>query len=178
MRSIKVWDPVVRLFHWGTALLFFANMFVLDDESAAHRYAGYVLFALVLIRLIWGLIGTRHARFSAFWPSRSDIKRHLMALLGGKSERHLSHNPLGALMVYNLLAALVMICLSGIMMETDAFWGVDWVEELHEALANYALLCVGLHIAGVLFEMHKSKINLVKAMLTGSKEIPDRHVSS
>ena len=71
-----------------------------------------------------------------------------------------------------------MICLSGIMMETDAFWGVDWVEELHEALANYALLCVGLHIAGVLFEMHKSKINLVKAMLTGSKEIPDRHVSS
>ncbi len=173
MRSIKVWDPVVRLFHWATALLFFANMFLLDDESAAHRYAGYAVFALVLIRLAWGLIGTRHARFSAFWPRGADIRRHLKGLITGNPEHYVSHNPLGALMVYNLLAVLVLICVTGIMMETDAFWGVDWVESLHETLANYALVCVGLHIAGVLFEMHRSKVNLLKAMLTGRKELPD-----
>lgn len=173
MRSIKVWDPVVRVFHWGTALLFFANFAVFEDDSPAHRYAGYVLFTLVLVRLTWGLVGTRHARFSAFRPSLSDIKAHLKALLTGAPEEHLSHNPLGAVMVYNLLATLVLISVTGIMMRSDAFWGIDWVEELHEFLANYALVCVGLHIAGVMFETRRSKVNLIKAMVTGRKEIPD-----
>lgn len=173
MRSVKVWDPFVRFFHWATALLFLANFTLLDDDSPAHRYAGYVLFALVLIRLLWGLIGTKHARFSAFWPSPSAIKAHFSELFKGQSAPHLSHNPLGALMVYNLLATLVLISITGIMMGSDAFWGVDWVEELHEGLANYALACVGLHVAGVLLETRRSKINLVKAMVTGRKDIPD-----
>ncbi|MDP6952767.1 MAG: cytochrome b/b6 domain-containing protein, partial [Alphaproteobacteria bacterium] len=139
---------------------------------------GYALFALVLMRLAWGLVGGKHARFSAFWPRAVDIKRHLAALMRGEPDVHVSHNPLGAVMVFNLLTTLVLISLTGIMMETDAFWGVEWVEELHEVLANYALACVGLHIAGVLYEMHRSKINLVKAMLTGRKEIPDQHGNS
>lgn len=173
MHTIRVWDPVVRLFHWGTALLFFANMFVIDDDSALHNYAGYALFGLVLIRLVWGVIGTEHARFSAFWPGVSDVKRHVRSLVTGVPEQHLSHNPLGALMVFNLLATLVLICVTGIMMTTDMFWGIEWVETVHEALANYALVCVGLHVIGVLFEMHRSKVNIVKAMVTGRKEMPE-----
>lgn len=173
MRSIKVWDPFVRVFHWGTALLFLANFAIFEDDGAAHRYAGYLLFALVLLRLVWGLVGSEHARFSAFWPSLSEIKAHLKALVTGAPEEHLSHNPLGAVMVYNLLASLVLISVTGIMMRSDAFWGVDWVEELHEILANYTLLCVGLHVAGVLFETRRSKVNLIKAMVTGRKDIPD-----
>jgi cytochrome b len=172
IRSVKVWDPGVRLFHWGTALLFFANLTIFEDDSPAHIYAGYVLFALVLIRLLWGLIGTKYARFSAFRPSLSEIRAHLKGLLSGQRELHVSHNPLGALMVYNLLVTLVLISITGIMMTTDAFWGVDWVEELHELLANYALFCVGLHIAGVLLETKRSEVNLIKAMVTGRKEIP------
>ena len=77
MRSIKVWDPVVRSFHWGTALLFVANFTIFEDDSPAHRYAGYLLFGLVLVRLLWGLVGTKYARFSAFWPRPSEIKAHL-----------------------------------------------------------------------------------------------------
>ncbi len=173
MWSIKVWDPVVRCFHWGTALLFLANFAVLDDDSPAHRYAGYALFALVLIRLVWGVIGTKHARFSAFWPLFSEIKAHFVELFGGRPRLYLSHNPLGAVMVYNLLATLVLISVTGIMMVSDTFWGVDWVEGLHEFFANYALVCVGLHIVGVLVETKRSKINLVRAMVTGQKEIPD-----
>lgn len=172
MRTIKVWDPVVRFFHWGTALLFFANMFMIDDESALHNYAGYTLFALVLVRLVWGVVGTEYARFSTFWPRMSDVKQHLKSLVSGAPEQHLSHNPLGALMVFNLLATLVLICVTGIMMTTDMYWGVEWVETAHEILANYALACVGLHIVGVLIEMHRSKVNIVKAMVTGRKEMP------
>lgn len=173
MRSVKVWDPLVRFFHWATALLFLANFTLFEDDSRAHRYAGYLLFALVLVRLLWGLIGTRHARFKAFWPTPSAVRAHLAELLEGRSAPHLSHNPLGALMVINLLATLVLISVTGIMMGTDAFWGVDWVEELHELLADYALVCVGFHVAGVLVETRRSKINLVWAMVTGRKEIPD-----
>ena len=173
MHSVKVWDPLVRVFHWGTALLFLANFAVFEDESAAHRYAGYLLFGLVLIRLLWGLVGSKHARFGAFWPRPSEIKAHLVGLFAGGSKPHLSHNPLGALMVYNLLGALVLISVTGIMMESDAFWGVDWVEVSHEFLANYALACVGLHVFGVLFESRRSGINLVKAMVTGRKNVPE-----
>ena len=70
MKTIKVWDPMVRIFHWTVALLFVANMTVLDEDSLAHIYAGYAMFGIVLVRLIWGVIGTKHARFSAFWPKR------------------------------------------------------------------------------------------------------------
>lgn len=173
MRSVKVWDPIVRIFHWGTALLFLVNFTVFEDDSPAHRYAGYVLFALVLVRLLWGLIGTKHARFSAFWPRPSEIKAHINEIFDDGPKPHISHNPLGALMVYNLLATLVLISITGIMLGMDAFWGVAWVEVLHELLSNYALVCVGLHVVGVLLETKRSKINLVKAMVTGRKEFPE-----
>lgn len=171
MQSIKVWDPFVRLFHWGTALLFLANFAILDEDGAVHRYAGYVLLALVLTRLVWGLIGSKHARFAAFWPSFADIKGHILELLSGRVTPHLSHNPLGALMVYNLLSTLLLICVTGIMLRMDQFWGMAWLEELHEFLSNYALVCVGFHVAGVLFESRRSKVNLVKAMVSGRKDI-------
>jgi cytochrome b len=174
MRSIKVWDPVVRIFHWGTALLFLANLMLLEGDSPAHHYAGYLLLTLVLVRLLWGLVGSKYARFSAFWPRPSEIMAHMRALFTGRAEPHLSHNPLGALMVYNLLATLIMIGVTGIMMESDAFWGIAWVKELHEILAYYALVCVGLHVAGVLVETKRSRINLVKAMITGRKMVPDQ----
>lgn len=173
MRSVKVWDPLVRIFHWGTALLFIANFAVLEEDGAPHRYAGYLLFALVIVRLLWGVAGSEYARFNAFWPSLSEIKAHLFGVFKKETETHLSHNPLGAVMVYNMLATLVLISATGIMMGTDRFWGVAWVEEWHEILVEYAFVCVGIHIAGVLFETKRSKINLVKAMVTGRKEIPE-----
>ncbi|MDT8342846.1 MAG: cytochrome b/b6 domain-containing protein [Thermohalobaculum sp.] len=168
----RVWDPLVRLVHWSVVVLFFANVALLDEEGAAHRWAGYALLGLVAVRLAWGVIGTRHARFAAFPPSLGAARRHLGAMLRGKRDVHLSHNPLGALMVYNLLATMIAIGATGWLMTTTAFWGVDWVEEAHEALVNWALISVGLHVAGVLLEQWRSHVPLVRAMITGVKEIP------
>ncbi len=156
----------------GTALLFLGNFILLDGEDKLHAYAGYAVLTLVLLRLVWGLVGSRHARFSAFRPSLMEAKAHLTGLFTGRTEIHLSHNPLGALMVYSLLAALLLVCASGLMLESDAFWGVAWVEEFHEIVADYALVCVSLHVAGVILETRRSGVNLVMAMLTGRKEIP------
>lgn len=174
MRSVKVWDGFVRLFHWGTALLFFANVTLLEGEDKLHAYVGYVLFGLVLLRLVWGLVGSRYARFSAFWPRPAAVVAHVKGLFTGETETHLSHNPLGALMVFNLLAVLLLIGITGLMLESDTFWGVAWVEEAHEIVTDYGLICVALHIAGVIFETRRSKVNLVMAMFNGRKEFPEQ----
>ena len=172
MQNIRVWDILVRLTHWSVAALVIGELTVIDEDWAIHRWAGYVVLGLVAMRLVWGLIGTRHARFSAFPPSIAGARGHLGALLRGERDTHLSHNPLGALMAYNLWASLILICVTGIMMGTDAFWGVDWVEETHEIVANWVMISVLLHVAGVAFETRYSKINLVRAMITGTKEVP------
>ena len=172
MHRIPVWDIFVRISHWTVALLVIGELTVIDEDWAIHRWAGYVVLGVVFLRLVWGLIGTQHARFSAFPPSLEAARAHLAGLFGGRHELHLSHNPLGALMAYNLWVSLVAICVTGIMMGTDAFWGVDWVEESHEILANWVMVCVLLHVAGVMFETRTSKVNLVRAMITGKKEIP------
>lgn len=103
MTRVKVWDPFVRLFHWSVVLLFFANLAVLDEESRAHAYAGYALFGLLLLRLVWGVIGSRTARFSTFWPRVSTLHRYVAGYIRGEHTQHLSHNPIGAIMVVNLI---------------------------------------------------------------------------
>jgi cytochrome b len=172
MQRIPVWDIVVRFTHWAVAVLVIGELTVLDDDWAVHRWAGYAVLALVALRLVWGLIGSRHARFSAFPPRLKAARAHLAGLLRGRRERHLSHNPLGALMVYNLWASLIAVCVTGIMMTTRTFWGVEWVEGLHEVIANWVMISGLLHVAGVVFETRTSNVNLVRAMITGEKEIP------
>jgi cytochrome b len=144
----------------------------IDDDSSLHRWAGYVVLGMIALRLVWGLVGSRYARFSAFPPSLKAARADLAGLLRGRRELHLSHNPLGALMAYNLWAALIATCITGIMMTTRTWWGVEWVEETHELVANWVMVSVVLHVAGVVFETRTSKVNLVRAMVTGRKEIP------
>jgi len=172
MQRIPVWDIFVRFTHWSVAILVIGELTVIDEDWAIHRWAGYVVLGFVALRLVWGLIGPRHARFSSFPPSLEAAKAHLAGLLRGRRERHLSHNPLGALMVYNLWASLIAVCLTGLLMTTRTFWGVDWVEEVHEVIANWIMISVLLHVAGVVFESLYSHVNLVRAMITGEKEIP------
>jgi cytochrome b len=171
--AVRVWDLGVRVFHWSLATLFLLNFAVIDEESAAHEWVGHAVVALVVVRLVGGVVGTRHARFSAFPPSLSAAWHHALALLRGAREAPtLSHNPLGALMVYNLLACMLLLGLTGWLMTLDAFWGVEWLEEAHEFIANYAAFSVLVHVAGVAVESWRSRVPLVRAMLTGWKVLP------
>ena len=172
MQRIPVWDILVRATHWIVALIVIAELVVLHPDSAIHRLAGYTAVALVALRLVWGVIGTRYARFSAFPPSLGAVREHLRQMKYGETELHLSHNPLGALMVYNLWATMIGLGITGYMMTTDRYWGVAWVANLHSGLADWVIISVTLHVAGVAYDMSRSKINLVRAMITGKKEIP------
>ncbi|WP_238366568.1 cytochrome b/b6 domain-containing protein [Mesobacterium pallidum] len=173
MRHIKVWDPLVRIFHWSLVAGFTANALIVEDESKLHEQMGYVVVALVLLRVFWGIVGTAHARFRDFPPSISGSMAQLSDMATGRRRVHVGHTPLGALMIYNLLVTMLAIGATGYMMTTNAFWGVDWVEELHEVLVGWAELSVVLHIAAVVYESVRTGVNLPRSMVTGAKSIPE-----
>lgn len=173
MQDIKVWDPAVRLFHWSLVIAFTANALILDDDSKLHQYVGYVVVGLVAFRVLWGFVGSRYARFNSFPPSVAGVTEQLSDMATGRTKIHVGHTPLGALMIYNLLATLAIIGASGYLMTTDMFWGVEWPEEIHELSVAWAEFSVVLHIAAVLFESRRTKVNLPRAMMTGVKTVPD-----
>lgn len=169
---IRVWDPVVRLFHWTVAFGCIANLTVLRDFKSVHRYVGYVILAAVGIRLVWGLVGSRHARFGDFAPSPHRFFTYLKSLLQGREPRYLGHNPAGAMMMLALVG-LVLICgITGWMMGLDAFWGELWVEQVHEVFANAIMGLAVLHVIAALVESWRHRENLIMAMVTGLKRSP------
>lgn len=173
-RAVMVWDPLVRAFHWTLVVLFAANALFDDPESKLHERIGYVVVGLVVARILWGFVGTRHARFSDFRPSIRAALGQLADMATGRRRVHLGHSPLGALMIYNLIGTLLLIGFSGWLMTTDRFWGVKWPEELHEFLVHWAELSVFAHIAAVLIESRRLRINLPRSMVTGYKTMPDK----
>jgi len=168
--SRPVWDPLIRVFHWSLVVCVLLNLFVVDDEEALHQWLGYAATAWVGVRVLWGFVGPRHARFADFFPTPARLARHVRALLQGEPEHHWGHNPLGGLMVLGLMAMVLGLGLTGWMQTTDAFWGVGWVEELHEGLAEWLLPLVGLHAVAALVMGRIERTRLVKAMVTGTKE--------
>ncbi|HCQ63775.1 MAG TPA: cytochrome B [Rhodobacteraceae bacterium] len=170
-RSILVWDPLVRLVHWGVAGAVLLNATVIEEESSAHELIGYIAVGLVATRLVWGVIGTHHARFSAFPPNPVAALRHISGLIRGRRKVHLSHNPAGALMVYNLWATLIGMGVTGYMMGARAYFGMEWVEELHEGLFVWLMMSVGLHLAGVVVDSLVTRVNLVRGMVDGRKSV-------
>jgi cytochrome b len=167
--TVRVWDPLVRVFHWSLVLAFFGAYLLGDDGGQLHQALGYTVLGLVSFRLVWGLVGSRHARFAGFIPSYRQLMAYLKDVLAHREARYLGHNPAGAVMIVALLLALISTGTTGWLMTTDAFWDSNFLEEVHEILANGTLLLVGLHVAGVLFSSVRHRENLVRAMLTGRK---------
>jgi len=171
-RSYKVWDIAVRWFHWSLVLSFAAAWATGDEWARGHEVLGYAILALVAARLVWGIAGTRYARFWQFVRRPRAVLDYLRSMLSGNEPRYLGHNPAGGAMVVALLTALVATGVTGWMMSLDAFWGVAWVEETHEALASLMLAMVGVHVAGVVLASLRHHENLVRAMIDGRKREP------
>ena len=172
-RNIMVWDPLVRLIHWSLAIAILLNGAIVDEESSLHEWIGYFAVGLIGVRLIWGLIGSSHARFSAFPPNPVTAILHLVALSRGDKTVHLSHNPIGALMAYNIWLTVLLLGITGYMMGTISFFGVDWVEEAHEMAFNWLVFSIILHIGGVMFDTWRTGVPIVSAMINGRKRIPE-----
>jgi len=167
--TVRVWDPLVRMFHWSLVGLFAFAFLTGDEWQTPHETAGYIIAGLVALRVIWGFIGSRHARFKSFVYRPSTVAGFVSDTLRMKARRYLGHNPAGGLMVIALLLAISAIVLSGFLMTTDAFWGVKWVGEVHEIAAFSTLALIALHVGGVIVASLEHGENLVRAMVTGRK---------
>ncbi len=184
--GVKVWDLPVRLFHWLLVLLF-AFMFFTgksgSDWMEWHMRAGYAVLTLVLFRILWGLAGSTHARFSNFLAGPSACLGFAKKLLKGAPAPYAGHNPLGGWMVLALLLALLFQASTGLFANDDLLSEgplalliskamSDRLSTLHSWNFNLLLLMAGVHLAAVLYHAGFMKENLIGAMFTGVKQLP------
>lgn len=170
--TVTVWDPLVRLLHWtllGAVTTAWCSTLHIGIPSRWHEPAGYTALACLALRLIWGVVGSRHARFGDFVCAPRPTSRYAAQVLRGRARRYLGHNPLGGWMVLALLACIAALTTSGWLQTTDRYWGSEALETVHTTLAWSLLGLVALHVTGVVFTSHAHRENLVRAMITGRK---------
>lgn len=169
-QSVLVWDIPTRVFHWSLAAAFTTSYLTSESErlAAIHVTSGYVLLGLIAFRLVWGLIGSRYARFSEFVRGPAAVIEYLKSLLSRSPRHFIGHNPAGAVAIVLLLGLGLATGGSGWAMYNDL--GGEWLEEVHEVCANAMLLVVIIHVLGVIASSLLHKENLVRAMVTGRKQ--------
>jgi cytochrome b len=174
---LPVWDRAVRVLHWSLVLTVAAAWLTRHSPGPWHEWLGYATLVIVAARLAWGFAGSGHARFSDFVRGPRGTLAYARALVAGREARFVGHNPLGGWMAIALLTLVVLVGFTGWLFTTDRFWGVPWVEELHETLSDVLFAFVGLHILGVMFTSRRHHENLVASMLHGRKrgESPSSH---
>ncbi|HET8700540.1 MAG TPA: cytochrome b/b6 domain-containing protein [Nitrococcus sp.] len=186
--EIKVWDPVVRLFHWALVVAFFTAYFITEDDFLwLHTWAGYLILALLMVRIVWGFIGTRYARFSSFLTGPAESLHYLWETVTGRARRYLGHNPAGAAMIIAIFILLALATLSGIALyAADQGAGplAGWIpqskrleeplEDIHGLLANLTLALVIVHTMGVFLGSVVHNENLPASMIHGYKRRADK----
>lgn len=199
--KVRVWDPLVRVFHWGLVAAFATAWLTADELQPVHEVAGYTVAGLVAFRLVWGLVGSRYARFAQFLKGPGETLAYLGDMTRGRERRYLGHNPAGAAMIVALLVTLSGTAFTGWLMEDEArlamlpsmpaivapAWADDDgdereygaqgeiegpLKEVHETLANLMLLLAALHVGGVVLASFRHHENLARAMVTGDKRGP------
>lgn len=166
-RPVLVWDAPVRVFHWLTVLSFAGAWLSAESERwrLLHVTLGYTLAGLVVFRIVWGLVGTRHARFGNFVRGPAAVVAYLRGLWQHAPRAAVGHNPAGALAIVGMIVLALAVTASGWALYNDL--AGDWLEDLHELAANTMLMLVGLHVLGVVVASRLHHENLVGAMFTG-----------
>ncbi|MDX1460714.1 MAG: cytochrome b/b6 domain-containing protein [Xanthomonadales bacterium] len=168
-QRVSVWSLPLRLTHWLVAIGVLAAWWTRHSPGSIHEWLGYAVWALVTLRLVGGVTGRGHTRFDDFVVSPVRTWNYARAAVSGQAPRYLGHNPLGGWMALVLWALIVAVCVTGWMYTTDRWWGIEWVENLHEALTNILLACVLFHVVGVIFTSRHQRENLMAAMIHGRK---------
>lgn len=172
MKRILVWDIPTRLFHVLLAASFlgaFAIANLVDDDSSAfklHMWLGGIMAFMVVLRVIWGFVGSRWSRFASFAFGPAAVLEYVKGTVSGTAKRHVGHNPGSSWAIFAMLALSLGLAVTGANMST----GGELVEELHEILAFTLMAVVGVHVAGVVLHTIRHKENIAASMLSGRKE--------
>ena len=168
-QRILVWDLPTRVFHWLLAASFLGAFVTAESERYRdiHVALGYTVLGLVVFRFLWGVIGTRYARFSSFPIAPRRVLEYFKSLFTRTPQHHVGHNPAGSLAIYAILALAVLAGATGYAAYNEI--GGEWLAELHEGAANAMLGLVVVHIGAVIVSSLIHRENLVAAMLNGYK---------
>jgi cytochrome b len=166
---VEVWDPLVRIFHWSLVVLFIVAYLSGEDFEGLHLFVGYCIAGLLALRVVWGFIGSPHARFSDFVRTPGAVLDYIKLSSQHRAPRSLGHNPAGGAMTIALMLLVGGICLTGHLMTTTAWWGSETMEDLHKLLVNGTLGLIALHLIGNLFSSRAHDENLTMSMITGMK---------
>src|SRR6056297_4089650 len=191
---VRVWDPLIRIGHWVLVAAFATAYLTGGEPQWLHTFAGYAIAVTVAVRILWGFIGPRRARFTDFVTGPGRVVAYLKRLLTGQSERHLGHSPAGGAMTVALLIALAATAFTGMgnlaaeegrgplagivaqaydhgaeLDDHDEDEGAELWEETHEVAANLTLILIFLHLGGVALASYAHRENLARAMVTGRK---------
>ena len=168
--TLRLWDPLVRLCHWSFAGAFIANYFFTEEGDDWHNWIGYYAVVCLVVRLVWGFVGSPAARWSDFWPTPARLAEHARALLTGRPYHRLGHSPIGGLVMILMMLLLLGLGVTGFLMqEVDYFWGEDLPLEIHAFFANTLLALVCVHLAAALYESIRLRENLPLSMITGKR---------
>ena len=183
IQQTKIWDIFIRVFHWSLVATFAIAYLTEDDFPSLHVYAGYTMMALIFLRLVWGFIGSRHARFSNFIVRPTAVIKYMKDVVQFRAKRYLGHNPAGGAMVIALLISLSLTLVFGLLTYgTVEFSGplaglasgvsdslANGFKELHEFFANLSVFLVVIHVIGVAVASLQHRENLVRSMINGYK---------
>jgi cytochrome b len=176
MKQILVWDLPTRLFHWllaGSFMAAFTIANVVDDESrifAVHMLLGAVMTLMVLLRIVWGFVGSRYARFGSFAFGPRDVIAYLKSTVSGAGTRHVGHNPGSSVAIWAMLALSLGLGVSGAFMSSN-----EVLEDVHEVLAYALVAVVATHVAGVAWHTLRHRENITRSMVTGLKAGESEH---
>lgn len=182
-RPVKVWDVPTRLFHWMLVILVMtcvATAKIGGNLMTAHMLSGYLVLALLIFRLVWGVVGGRHARFAAFVRGPRGVWRHVTGITRRDAPRYLGHNPLGAWSVVAMLAVLLLQASTGLFASDDIFTegplyplvsnaASRMLTRIHHLNAMVIGGLVAVHLAAILYYLLAKGENLIKPMFTGRK---------
>lgn len=180
VETVKVWDIFVRMFHWSLVLALLILFASEDDFLNLHSYAGYTVLVLVISRVVWGFIGTYHARFSNFVTTPKVAINYLKDEIEGDSKRYIGHNPAGGIMIVAMIVTLLIAGFTGLAsIATEgqgplantfvANFSGEILGEIHELITGVVLFLAIFHIGGVIFSSFMEEENLVKSMFNGRK---------
>ncbi|MCC6221438.1 MAG: cytochrome b/b6 domain-containing protein [Deltaproteobacteria bacterium] len=178
MKQKFVYDLPMRVFHWLFALLFVAAFAIgktVDDDSLVfsyHMLGGIVLCFLVVLRVLWGIFGTKYSRFSGFALQPNELALYLKGVVAGEKRKWLGHNPASSWAAIAMMAFALGLGITGYLMTTGQC--SEDLEEVHELLANGFFIIVLFHLAGVAIHTLRHKDAIWKSMFTGWKsDIPE-----
>jgi cytochrome b len=187
MMSVRVWDIPVRAFHWLLAfsvLMLFITGKLGGNWMEWHKKIGYFTLGLIVFRVVWGFIGSYHARFSNFVSGPGTVFAYARNLFSEKSVKYIGHNPMGGLSVLALLAAVGFQAVSGLFANDDIMLEgpyasmvskavSDQLTALHKQNSDLILILIGVHLSAIAFYAVFKQENLIEAMITGEKMIED-----